>query len=273
MNAPAKQLPRAVLNELRKCGIPPDAFEVFLAGSGVSGTSKQLELVHRLYAARQQYMLRTMGEKTKPPNPEKRHSQLVNISKTASRLLKHLGITDPLSAATAPFHDGMNVFPVVSAQLLPELQNVAIERRSAGAKMDAITRLKSLLNLLSDLTEAGERSAKTVARQIKSKRGGARRKGDTAKTALIKDLIEIYAAVNPLSRGSTHSLNKRLKTFIRAGISAVIARPVVITESGKQYEPYIDALTLDKRLERLATDTAIRSVFDRWKLAQTKTKT
>jgi hypothetical protein len=183
-----------------------------------------------------------------------------------------LGIEDPLSVATTPFLSGMGVAPIVTVRLLPELQKVAGERRPTATKMDAITRLKSLLFLLSDLTEAGDRLSINVARQINSKRGGVRRKGNIAETVLIENLIEIYVAVNPLPRGITCRLNKTLGTFIRKGISVVIARHRVTTESGKQYEDYIEALTLDKTLDRRTTDAAIRSVFDRWNRAQIKTK-
>jgi len=272
VSGPTNKLPPSVLDELRKCGIPSDAFSIFLSTAGISGTKKKLELVRHLNAARNNLIERTFHEKTKLPDHVKQYRQLNNISTTAIRLLKHLGVANPQSVAIAPFKRGMNVLPIVSSQLLPELQKVACERRPTGNNLDAIARLKALLLLLSDLVEATERLTRNAAKKIDGKRGGVRRKGDTAETAIVKDLIETYAAVNPPPQGKQLSLNKALMTFIRAGISVVTSHSE-FTHKNKPYAPYVELLSLDPLLEKRTSHAAIRGTFDRWKTHKPKQQT
>lgn len=287
-------IPDAVRKEIERARLPANAARRVLEAFGPIPPAGALELINRLIAARGAYEVQNMA---KPPKSLRHripsfptHSQelhrLSDMHKSATRLLKLLGIDNPNDAAVEPFERRLEIFqsPGVPG-LLPLMMSVAKERRGDKAVLDAIERLASLLLLLSDLVEASERAAKqiklwmgkdgagkshtgesTPAKKGLSRRGGRRTEGESASSTLIASLIDTYH----LSRkrypksGPPFSFDKALRDFVRAGLEfATAKKPPVRDSKGNLYVP-LDELFADPAVLK-RSDDAIRGIFNRHK--------
>jgi hypothetical protein len=170
---------------------------------------KQESIARRLVDAGRVYQFRCEME-DRSLRPSKRRQMCEAIATSAVRLLKYLGVEDSkLLAYGRPTSKGRSWrrrraraekspggFPLPVGLLLPHLQRVAIERRGNIVAMDAFSRGAILLLLLSDLSEAAGRAARTLRPDAAMGAGGKRRQGLSADGALVHEILNIYAEVS-----------------------------------------------------------------------------
>jgi hypothetical protein len=199
-----------------------------------------------------------MVEGQKYPRPSGHRRELNAIKKTATHLLKLMGVNDPSAIATDLSQQVINVSAVTSSRLLPELQRVASERRQ-GTKVGATQRLATTLLSLSDLAQAAENCAKATRARSRSGRGGVSREGPTAEADLLNDLFDAFKDIQPKGRRAEKiKLDMVLKAFVKAALTMVVAN----AETKE-----------DQKLPERTTDAVIRNAFSRWPSSQTKAKT
>jgi hypothetical protein len=218
-------------------------------------------LAERVIGAAYVYRLRSQVEHALPPAQVRKW--LKDVAAAAERLLKLLGIHDAESIAKGwPTTDellgpggaaiaakALGGLPWPLGLLLPSMQTLAVERRGDTVTIDALTRMKILLLLLSDLVEVAKRLAKRGAEEpghYPTGYGGARRQGPSATGAMVRDIIEVYADIREChpESGPKPGYGPALVGFVRACLHVI--------------EPSLGAV------ER-TTDEMINGHFKSWK--------
>jgi hypothetical protein len=291
-------LPDTVLTELSRAQIPPENFAAVLSAFGRLPEEAQYELTVRLADEVAIYGLRRTVEKQKLPLPHRRRKQLKDISTSARRILKLLGI-DKAELIAGGVRIGSNLHPTAITDVLTGLYTIGVQRRPEMSNISATERLATALVLLSDLVEAAEQSLREIntrpgrggdrrapvltaegepiqaneaaeqsARDISKRgRGGDRRTGKlTAEGALIQSIIKLYLEFRERfpSSGPHSGFDEALRKFVRSGLELAVSYSHSVGSDGKNYEPwYMSAVDRNLPKPTRITDAAIRGAFQR----------
>jgi hypothetical protein len=191
-------------------------------------------IAEQLVGAGTRYQLRAQAKSARS-KPAQEIQRLEVIAASSTKLLKLLGSKHAAALAKGWPPGGL---PSPLSLLLPDLQMVAKERRESAATMDAFGRAKTLLILLSDLTEASRRAGKRYCAATCRGRGGARREPQ-ALAGLVFDILDIYADVRkrcPKS-GPQPGYGGPLVRFVRACLKAIA--PDLAEPSGVAIRSYL----------------------------------
>jgi hypothetical protein len=257
-------LPDSVLTELWRVQIPPEKFAAVLSAFGQLSEEAQYDLVVRLVSAVATYRLRKTVERQEFPMPHEQRKRLRDISTSARRVLRLLGVNEPESIAGG-VHIGSNLHPTATTYVLTALHRVGVQRRSKEATIDADKLLATLLMLLSDLVEAAEQSEHEIS--PRPGRGGDRRAGElTAEGELREAIIKVYIDFRERfpSSGPEPAFDEPLRKFVRSGLELAVSCSHSIDKDGKKIEPW-DMAAVDRNLPKSTrtTDAAIRGAFHR----------
>lgn len=257
-------LPDSVLTELSRAQIPPENFAAVLSAFGELPEEAQNDLAIRLIKAVEIYGLRKVVQKQKLPRTHEQRKQLEDMSTTARRLLKLLGVERAETIASG-VRIGSNLHPTTTSEVLIGLYKVGAQRRPEKSAIGAEERLATLLMLLSDLVEAAEQSAREIS--TRPGRGGDRRTGElTAEGELIQAIIKLYIEFRERfpSSGSHPAFDKHLRKFVRSGLELAVNFSHSDDSDKKKYEPwYMSAVDRDLPKPTRITDAAIRGAFQR----------
>jgi hypothetical protein len=252
-----------VLAELRRAQIPPENFAAALSAFGRLPEEAQYDFVVRLVSAVGTYRLRKTVERQEFPTPHEQRKRLRDISTSARRVLRLLGVNEPESIAGG-VAIGSNLHPTATTSVLTGLYRVSVQRRPEKLT-SAGERLATLLMLLSDLVEAAEQSERKIS--PRSGRGGDRRAGElTAEGELREAIIKLYIDCRERfpSSGPEPAFDEPLRKFVRSGLELAVSCSHSIDQDGKKIEPWYMA-AVDRNLPKSTrtTDAAIRGAFDR----------
>jgi hypothetical protein len=254
-------LPDSVLTELWRVQIPPEKFAAVVSAFGQLSEEAQYDLVVRLVRAVATYRLRKTVERQEFPMPHEQNKRLRNISTSARRVLRLLGVKEPDSIARG-VRIGSDLHPTATTTVLTSLYRVGVQRRPEKLT-SADERLATLLVLLSDLVEAAEQSAREIS--TRPGRGGDRRAGElTAEGELIQAIIKLYIDFRERfpSSGPEPACDEPLRKFVRSGLELAVSCSHSIDRDGKKIEPW-DMAAVDRNLPKRTTDAAIRGAFHR----------
>jgi len=272
MKSGAGQLSKAAQREFEGNKFLIKYFEAAVDAIGDLPKTRQRSLAETMLLARNKFRTRKMVERQKYPRPSGQRRELNAIKKTATHLLKLMGVNDPSAIAIDLPQHVMNVSPVTSSRLLPELQRVASERRP-NTEVGAIQRLLTLLLSLSDLAKAAENCKEATRATSRSGRGGARREGPTAEADLLNELFDAFMAIQPEGRRAEKiKLDTVLKSFVKAGLAMVVANAGTKDQEGSIHLSFY-ADYMDSKLPERTTEDAFRTAFSRWQKSQTNAKT
>src|SRR5260370_15611474 len=107
----------SVLTELWRAQIPPENFAALLSAFGQLLGEAQYDFVVRLLSAVATYRLRKTVERQEFPTPHEQRKQLRDISTSARRVLRLLGVTKAESIAGS-VHIGSNLHPTATTYVL-----------------------------------------------------------------------------------------------------------------------------------------------------------
>jgi hypothetical protein len=241
---PGRAIPQATVvptarDLVESAQIPPAKFEEVLAAFGDLPESGRRELAERLIRAAGIYRLRKSIEKQGFPSASEKWERLEDISVSARRLLKLLGVKKPEDVAEGLGHPGLGhpLHSVTTTDVLTGLYRVALQRRPSRGAVDAWEQMETLIVLLSDLV--------AVTVRAEQKPEGAK-KGQSAEGELMHEIIDLYARLRdrfPKS-GPEPRYDPQFRNFVRKFLGAA--------------EP---TLASDARI----TDAAIRGAFNRWR--------
>src|SRR5262249_62396490 len=141
-------LPDSVLTELSRAQIRAENVAAVLSAFGESPEEAQNDLAIRLIKAVEIYGLRKVVQKQKLPRTHEQRKQLEDMSTTARRLLKLLGVERAETIASG-VRIGSNLHPTTTSEF-------GAQRRPEKSAIGAEERLATLLMLLSDLVEAAK---------------------------------------------------------------------------------------------------------------------
>src|SRR5262249_45716421 len=147
------------LTELWRAQIPPENFAAVLSAFGRLPEEAQYDFTVLLANAVAIYRLRSTVEKQKLPPAHRRRKQLKDISTSARRILKLLGVEKAESIASG-VRIGSNLHPTAITDVLTGLYRIGVQRRPETSNISAPERLATALVLLSDLVEAAEQSSR-----------------------------------------------------------------------------------------------------------------
>jgi len=265
-------LPDTVLTELWRAEIPPENFAAVLSAFGSLPEEAQYDLVVGLAKPVAIYGLRKTVEKQKFPPAHRRRKRLKDISTSARRILKLLGV-DKAESIASGVRIGSNLHPTAITDVLIALYRIGVQRRPDTSNISATERLTTALVLLSDLVEAAEQSSRETS--TRPGRGGDRRSGvPTAEQELLQSIIKAYIEYRDRfpSSGPAPAFDESLRKFVRTALELAISCSHSVAPDGKKIEPwYMAAIDRDLPKPTRTTDAAIRGAFQRV-AAQTKQK-
>jgi hypothetical protein len=263
-NAQALSLPDPVLAALSIPGIDPARFGAVIQAFGSLSEEGQVELVHRLIAARGQYLLHRRWVSDATTRQGVLRSRLKEIGSAADRLLRLLH-RDGTDARDWNAHPGITL-------ALPQLCRTGSQHRPYQI-WDPPQGLSLLSAMLLDLAEVGTQAEAIFQSRFPKKHGGNRREGHNPATGLVEQLIEIYEAMRAQypESGPRPVFGKPLIKFVRAGLAFAVSTGTVWLDGTGQ--PSFEAAFMEADLPKptRVTDDAIRVAFQRWH-TQTKVK-
>lgn len=251
-------LPGPVLDALSYPGIDITWFGAVIEAFGRLPIYGQVELASRLIDARGQYIAHRMSDSDGELAQGVCQRRLGQIGKAAEKLARLL---HRHKAAPQPW----NLHPAITLAL-PRLCRVAAENHP-NQIWDPPQGLSLLEAMLIDLAQVGADPEAVFPSQFPKTRGGERRQGPTAATALVHQLIEIYDDMRarfPRS-GPSPAFGPRLKKFVRAGLAFTVSMPPEMSDSEGMRRQLKEVTFLEPDLPENSriTDSAIRGVFDR----------